>query len=212
MSEITMPVYAIARHRLATDGEGITTLIASYGCPLKCKYCINPESWKNGTKIINYTCKQLYDKIKIDNLYFLATNGGVTFGGGEPLLHAEFIRAFRQVCKEDWRITIETSLNVSQEALALTIDVVDEYIIDIKDINESLYKRYTDSDNKLVLSNLHFLNDNVDCNKIIVKVPAIPNYNNRNDIENSIRILKEMGIDNNNIRTFHYIISDSYSK
>lgn len=38
-----IPILGISRHRLKTDGEGVTTFIAFYGCPLHCKYCINPQ-------------------------------------------------------------------------------------------------------------------------------------------------------------------------
>ena len=100
MSEPIMPVFAIERHRLLTDGIGVTTLVGAYGCPLRCKYCINPHAWNpdtlNRTPLL--TPSALSDKVKIDELYFLSTGGGVTFGGGESLLHANFIRAFREVC------------------------------------------------------------------------------------------------------------------
>ena len=80
------------RHCLTTDGEGVTTLAAFWGCPLRCQYCLNPHSLREGTKCEELTPSQLYDKVKIDNLYFLATNGGVTFGGGEPLLQVPVVR------------------------------------------------------------------------------------------------------------------------
>lgn len=40
----TAPVAAIARHRLTTDGQGVTTLVAFAGCPLRCRYCLNPHT------------------------------------------------------------------------------------------------------------------------------------------------------------------------
>ena len=87
---VMLPVFSIARHRLVTDGQGVTTLVGAYGCPLQCRYCINPHAWRPSTleKCMRLTPEQLYDKVKIDNLYFLSTGGGVTFGGGESLLHA----------------------------------------------------------------------------------------------------------------------------
>ena len=90
-NNVTMPVLSINRHRLTTDGVGVTTLVAAYGCPLSCKYCINerilnPDSLKS---CVHMTPQQLYDRLKIDDLYFIATGGGVTFGGGESLLHAD---------------------------------------------------------------------------------------------------------------------------
>ena len=79
------PFIAISRHRIQTDGEGVTTLCGFYGCPLRCKYCINPQSFRDDTKKLLHTPESLYNAVKLDDIYFLATNGGVTFGGGEPL-------------------------------------------------------------------------------------------------------------------------------
>ena len=81
MSSLFMPVMAIARHRMATDGVGVTTLVVSQGCPLQCKWCINPYTWSGDRKAKRYTPQELLDTLKIDDLYFRATGGGITFGG-----------------------------------------------------------------------------------------------------------------------------------
>ena len=96
----TAPVIGISRHRLLTDGEGVTTLVAFHGCPLRCKYCINSQcNAVDGIKEI-LTPQQLYEKVKIDDIYFLVTGGGIMFGGGEPLLRYDFITEFRKICGE----------------------------------------------------------------------------------------------------------------
>ena len=84
---ITAPIVTFARHRLQTDGRGVTTLVCFYGCPLRCKMCLNPFTFSPDTNIETLTAAELYERVKLDELYFLATNGGVTFGGGEPLLY-----------------------------------------------------------------------------------------------------------------------------
>ena len=101
-----VPLIGIARHRLTIDGEGVTTLVAFHGCPLRCKYCLNPTSLQPDGVWESYDCNQLYEEVRKDELYFLASCGGVTFGGGEPLLQSEFIRQFRQLCGPEWRITV----------------------------------------------------------------------------------------------------------
>ena len=87
-------VSAISRHRFEIDGTGIRTLIVFSGCSLKCKYCINPYTWNEPQKSVSYNAEELLKKIFVDSIYFEATHGGVTFGGGEPLLQAEFIAEF----------------------------------------------------------------------------------------------------------------------
>ena len=64
------PLIGISRHRLSTDGEGVTTLVAFHGCPLRCKYCLNPQSLHSEGIWKNYDCEQLYEEVRQDELYF----------------------------------------------------------------------------------------------------------------------------------------------
>ena len=188
------PLIGISRHRLSTDGEGVTTLVAFHGCPLRRKYCLNPQSLHSEDIWKHYDCGQLYEEVKQDELYFLATHGGSTFGGGEPCLQSDFIYEFRQLCGQEWQLSVETSLNVTQENIEKLVPVVDSYIIDIKDINNTIYQKYTGKNNEKVLHNLQYLIEHGKNEQIIVRTPVIPAYNTENDVDNSIRLLKEMGI------------------
>ena len=199
-------MFSISRHRLTTDGTGVTTLVGAYGCPLACKYCLNPHAWNPATldKCISMTPKELYDKVKIDNLYFLATKGGITFGGGESLLHADFIRDFRTICGPDWNLTVETSLNVPEAQLMKILDVIDNYIVDIKDLNPAIYQSYTTISIDRTLHNLTLLAEKVSPKHIRIRVPQIPNYNTPEDIRASVSRLKDMGF--TDIDVFPYIL------
>lgn len=190
----TAALIGIGRHRLTTDGEGVTTLVAFHGCPLRCKYCLNPQSFAQEGVWKQYDCEQLYEEVKIDELYFLATHGGVTFGGGEPALQSNFISEFRRLCGTGWKITIETSLNVPQENIERLLPVVDCYIVDIKDMNNDRYETYTGKSNTRVIENLRWLVIQGKAKQITVRVPHIPSYNTETDIENSIHQLKEIGL------------------
>lgn len=190
----TAPLIGISRHRLTTDGEGVTTLVAFHGCPLRCKYCLNPQSLHSEGIWKHYDCMQLYEEVKQDELYFLATHGGITFGGGEPCLQSDFIYEFRQLCGQEWQLSVESSLNVPQENIEKLLPVIDYYIIDIKDINNDIYQQYTGKENEKVLNNLHYLIEHGKNEQIIVRTPIIPVYNSESDVDNSIRLLKEIGI------------------
>ncbi|KAA5271226.1 radical SAM protein [Bacteroides faecis] len=190
----TAPLIGISRHRLTTDGEGVTTLVAFHGCPLRCKYCLNPQSLHSEGIWKHYDCMQLYEEVRLDELYFLATHGGITFGGGEPCLQSDFIYEFRQLCGQEWQLSVESSLNVPQENIEKLLPVIDYYIIDIKDINNDIYQQYTGKENEKVLNNLHYLIEHGKNKQIIVRTPIIPVYNSESDVDNSIRLLKEMGI------------------
>lgn len=202
----TLPVFGISRHRMNTDGQGVTTLIGAVGCELRCRYCANPIAWNESlpktVKLLS--AEELYDKVKEDNLYFLATGGGVTFGGGEGLLHAVFYPAFRKVCGTEWHLAVETSLNVSRELLKTSLDAIDEYIIDIKDINPEIYRAYTGQDNNQVLENLTFLLQHKNVENIFVRVPRIPKFNTDEDIEKTVEYLRQIGV--KRIEVFPYTI------
>ena len=194
----TFPLAFCDRLRMATDGAGVTALVGAFGCPLQCKLCINPQTWherKDGKPPFErVTPAELVDRVKIDSLYYLATGGGVTFGGGEPLLHTDFITAFREVCHPDWRIYAESCLNIPEENVRAAARVVDHFFIDIKDMNPAIYKAYTGQDNTLVKSNLALLLSLVGAERITVRVPHIPGFNTDSDVEASAAELKAMGV------------------
>ena len=201
MTDQTQPTFPLAfcdRLRMATDGAGVTALVGAYGCPLQCKLCINPQTWQGRSDgkppFERVTPTELYDRVKIDNLYYLATGGGVTFGGGEPLLHTDFITAFREVCHPDWRIYAESCLNIPEENLRAAARVVDHFFIDIKDMNPAIYRAYTGKDNTLVKANLALLLSLVGAHRITVRVPSIPDFNTEADTETSVRELQAMGV------------------
>lgn len=199
----TAKIFGISRHRLTTDGEGVTTLVAFNECPLRCRYCLNKTSW-DLSKGRDYTTELLFEEVKIDQLYFLATHGGVTFGGGEPLLQVEFIKAFRELCGPQWQLLAETSLNVPFENVEDLDAVLDGYIVDIKDMNPEIYQTYTGKDNALVISNLEWLLKQGRADSIKVRVPHIPEFNTDEDVNRSKERLVAMGV--KDIDEFNYII------
>ena len=198
------PTAAISRLRMATDGEGITTLVCAWGCPLRCRYCLNKFTWDESTKVRRYTPQELYDKVRLDSLYFEATGGGVTFGGGEPLLYADFFPAFRALCGTGWKLYAETSLCVPEEKIRTAALVLDGFIVDIKDTDPAVYRSYTGREGSTALENLRRLITLTDPAKIRVRLPLIPGYNTEENREGSEAILREMGI--TDIDKFDYII------
>lgn len=190
---IKAPIFAVSRLRMNTDGSGITTLVAFMGCPLKCRYCLNPkchESIKEGDDIMMLTPQGLYDLVKIDNIYFQTTGGGVCFGGGEPTMYANFIKEFRQVCGDKWKITLETSLACSADDLEMLADVVDHWIVDVKSMDSAIYERYTGRPSG-VSQNLSRLQKLVPNEKVTIKVPAIPDFNEDRDLDADMELIRQ---------------------
>ena len=203
-SEITAPFIAINRHRLTTDGEGVTTLVGFHGCPLHCEYCLNAQCLQADGVWCRLTPGELYSEVEIDDLYFVATGGGICFGGGEPLLRSDFIKAFAEIMNPEWKLTIETSLNVPLEHVKAIASLVQMWYVDIKDMNPDIYKAYGCKENRLVVSNLQWLAANGYADKVIIRLPLIPEYNTDEDRQRSQQQLEEMGF--TNFDKFNYIV------
>lgn len=118
------------------DGPGIRCVVFFNGCKLRCKFCHNPETWhmKEG----NYTVDELVNKLLRYKPYF-KDNGGVTFSGGEPLLHENFlIEVMKKLKKENVHICLDTA-GVGDGSYEEIVSLTDLILFDIKHINEEGY-------------------------------------------------------------------------
>lgn len=202
--ELRAPIIAVARHRLSIDGQGVTTLVAFHGCTLHCQYCLNAQCLRPEGVWRTVTPQDLLDEVKVDNLYFLATGGGVTFGGGEPGIRSEFIEAFCRIAPPEWHFTIETALNVDRQHLERLFPHIHEYIIDIKDVNTEIYRRYTGQDNQRVFDNLQWLLSHVGmAERVVVRVPHIPDFNTDEDVHHTRDYLASIGV--SRVDEFNYL-------
>lgn len=195
------PLLALSRHRMEVDGEGVTTLVAGAGCPLSCAYCINKSLLRQAPTFV--TAAELYEKVRVDDLYFQATGGGLCFGGGESLLHMDFYEALRPLCP-GWSFTAETCLNLPPEALRRAAAIFDAFIIDVKTLDPAIYERYTGKALGPLLENLRWLAANVDPTRLHARVPLIPGYNDEGDQMKTEAALLNMGF--TQIERFSYVV------
>lgn len=202
-------ILSIERHRISIDGVGVRTLVCFGGCPLSCKFCLNPTC-HTPKLYVRYSIERLLQEVSIDDIYFRATDGGVTFGGGEPLMYSDFISEFCAACPTEWNFAIETSLNVSSDKVLNVLPHMASWIIDIKDINPMIYRKYTRYDNTQVIVNLKLLSDHSIQNKCIIRIPNISDYNSESDIEKSVSFLQSLGFENLDI--FKYVTIENTSK
>ena len=136
---------------------------------------------------------ELYSEVEIDDLYFIATGGGICLGGGEPLLYPDFIRTFSKLMNPEWKLTVETSLNVPPENIKTIAALVQMWYIDIKDFSPTIYNAYTGKDNTQVIRNLVWLAANGYADKVILRLPLIPDYNTEEDRLLSQQRLEALG-------------------
>lgn len=193
ISESLAPVMGVDRHRMGTDGKGITSLVTFWGCSLNCKFCLNPQCHRDQSKVMLSRPDEVYDIVAKDELYYLATEGGVTFGGGEPLLYSDFIIDVLELGAKRWNVTIETSLNVPYKDFEKLLPYINEIFVDIKDVNSRIYESYTQSSNIVVIENLEQLAAIGFTNNVIVRLPLINGYNNSDDIRKSKHFLETFG-------------------
>lgn len=200
-------VQTIARHRLLTDGNGVTSLVALFACPLNCKYCINMD-------ILGYdkfrlmTPDELLDELMQDYCYFVGTNGGITLGGGEPLIYKDAIIQLSNIIPKDINFNIETSLNIKlddsdREAIFTNSDLL---IVDIKSLDEDIYLSYTGKDNHYVTENLKYIEEHNLQGKCRIRIPIIPEYKDLETAEKEKVLLNQRGFNNTDI--FNYVIRD----
>lgn len=196
MDKDGVPVIGISRHRLGVDGNGVTTLVAFHGCNLRCKYCLNPEALGPSDGLSRYTPESLYEKVKVDDLYFRATGGGITFGGGEPCLQADFIVRFRELCGLNWKIRLETSLHAPFQNLEKLLAVVDEWIVDIKSDEPYIYREYTGNHYSPTHQHLLWLIGQLgkDIDKLILRIPIIPGFTDAEMVKQTEKRYRQRGV------------------
>ena len=186
-------VSAMERLRFGCDGKGIRTLICLSGCPLRCKFCANPYTWNSSENSRLYSAEELLDELSVDDVYFRATGGGITFGGGEPLLWAPFIRAFVEKAPSKWNFAMETSLAVPFKSVKTVADLIDVFFVDIKTLDRRTYIKYTGGAVGLAKRNLRRLIKLVGAERVIVRVPLIKGYVDAKQREKTVKKLKRMG-------------------
>lgn len=133
----------------AVDGPGIRFVIFMQGCNLKCKYCQNRDTWDINLGSA-YTVKEVIEKIMRYKNYMVASNGGVTLSGGEPLLQQDFvISLFQELKKQNISTCIDTSgmFGITNKIKQI-VDLTDIFLLDIKSINDETCKNLTGFSNK----------------------------------------------------------------
>lgn len=123
------------------DGPGIRIVFFLQGCPLRCLFCHNPETWSFQNSNLKMTSDEIVQKI-LRYKNYLGEDGGVTFSGGEPLAQADFLLETLKKCKEAGIHTcIDTSgFGTYSEEIFNYIDLV---LLDVKALNEDAYKKIT---------------------------------------------------------------------
>ena len=161
------------------DGPGIRFVVFTQGCPMRCLYCHNPDTW--GTDLnkqipVNEILRQ-YESVKE------FCKGGITVTGGEPLMQIDFVtELFKQAKSKDIHTALDTSgilFNINNTAeIDKLLQYTDLVLLDIKHIDDEEHKKLTTHSNKNILDFAKYLSD-IDKPAWIRHV-VVPGVNNDN--------------------------------
>ena len=178
-----MKAYVHSYESLAgVDGDGLRYAVFLTGCPLRCIFCHNPDTWKIGCGQ-EISARDLAKKVTRYKPYF-KNGGGVTFSGGEPLLQAEFIAEISpMLLSEGISYVIDTSGAVPlSDAVRIALDGAEAVILDIKFPTDEEYLRYTGVDFSKTKAILDYLEEKK--KRVIARTVVIPGIN---DTEEKMR-------------------------
>lgn len=143
------------------DGPGIRFVVFLQGCPLRCLYCHNPDTWST-----DVNKKMSVEEImkKYEGVKEFVKSGGITVTGGEPLLQIEFVTELFKVAKsKNIHTALDTSGILFNSSDTSTIDnllmFTDLVLLDIKHIDDGEHRKLTGASNKNILDFARYLSD-----------------------------------------------------
>lgn len=169
------------------DGPGIRFVIFMQGCPLRCQYCHNPDTWQTNTNKL-MTVDEIMQKY--DGVKEFVQSGGITVTGGEPLLQIDFVTELFKVAKAHG---IHTALDTSgiifnpenTENINKLLKYTDLVLLDIKHIDDEEHKKLTGASNKNILAFAQYLSEK--------QIPVWIRHVVVKDITLNEKYLKELG-------------------
>ena len=202
-------IFDIKRYAV-NDGPGIRTTAFFKGCPLRCRWCHNPESQsvrqetmpvkrKLGDKVfddhrqVGYTIESdaLVEQLARDFVFFDESGGGVTFSGGEPLMQAEFLLECLKGCKrKNIQTCVDTAGAIRTPLLADIITYTDIFLFDVKTADSEKFRSHIGSGFDIFLETLSAVAAKA-C-RTIVRIPVIPGFNDdETSVDQIISLLRQ---------------------
>ena len=204
------------------DGPGIRTVVFLKGCPLRCKWCCNPESQSfeiqkmrvNGKDEIigrDTTVGEVIEQIKKDMIYYRRSGGGLTLSGGEALLQPEFSTALLEVAKNNnINTAIESAAYAEFETIEKYLPFLDLFLMDIKHINSAKHEEFIGRSNELILENAMKIAKSGQ--HLIIRIPVIPTFNHLpEEILEIAKFAKSLpGVKELHLLSYHRLGQDKY--
>ena len=214
-------IFDIQRYSIH-DGGGIRTIVFLKGCPLRCKWCCNPEGQHYNVekmtlggkeKIVgqDVTVGEIIDIVERDRIYYRRSGGGLTLSGGESLTQPDFAVALLKTAKERGINTAMESTGFADfSVISRYLPYLDLYLMDIKHMNSAKHKEFTSQPNELILENAKKITDAGA--RLIVRTPVIPTFNAmKEEIGEIAKFASSLkGVTQMHILPYHRIGTDKY--
>jgi len=192
------------------DGEGIRTTVFLAGCPLRCQWCANPETWEKQGTIM--TVAEVVSRVLRSAVFFRASGGGVTFSGGEPGFQPEFlcglIDAFDELGVD---MAIETSGCFPWEEISEHLKKLSLIFVDIKQMDDRIHKAVTGAGNVAIQENIRRIGGLGI--RTVVRIPLIKGINDSEEnLRETARFVREAVPDGMiEILPYHIFASAKYT-
>lgn len=138
------------------DGEGIRTVIFLAGCPLRCKWCANPEGLNQKNPMTHWAeTEEIVTTVEQQAIFYRFSGGGVTFSGGEATSQPEFLKELTDLFyDEGYNLAIETCGQFYFHTIEPILKKMDLVFMDLKQIDPEKHRQFTGVDNSLILMNI----------------------------------------------------------
>lgn len=178
------------------------------GCGACVDGCYADARYVKGTDM---SADEVMEEILKDRSFYEESGGGVTFSGGEPLLHAEFVREVMKACKErNIHTAVETCGHAAWESIRKVAAYTDLFLYDIKHMDSGRHRAFTGQGNELIQENIRRLSQLG--GSIIIRVPVIPTFNmDTESLAAIIQFAEEIGVRHVNFLPYHRYASGKYA-
>ncbi len=173
------------------DGPGIRTTVFLKGCPMRCKWCHNPESWQpapcqvikkvklDGTLFEEketigreVSVSAVMAEIEKERLIMEESSGGVTFSGGEPLMQPLFLKELLGKCVEaGFHTAVDTSGYAPESDFEYILSLTGLFLYDLKLMDDRLHLQFTGVSNQIILDNFRYVVQQG--NQVRVRIPML---------------------------------------
>jgi len=171
------------------DGPGIRYVLFLSGCELRCCFCHNPDTWRQGIQTIS-TAKVLADILRYRHFYD-ASGGGLTLSGGEPLLQSQFVVELLSACRVHRIHTIiDTAGYYDQQNITDILPYTDAALFSIKVVDPQKHRWLAGFDNAQIISNLNYMTQHLNVTLRYVVIPGVTNL--PKDIQELINLIHSL--------------------